>query len=344
MITSTSQSTIKKNTFISVTLAMFFLLIPSIATAKLLDRVVAVVNDSVITLSELDEFGVEYLDKVRKNTPKESLEQELLKTREKLLDTLVRQHLITQKAADADVVVTDSEFENAYKKNIASLKLSRQELLQKLEESGLTEELYRKNMRSQFLRDKLVLYEVRSKIIVTEKMIEEYYNAEYAEKTGGGGYYLLQMGFTWGSTSGAQQSPELTKADKEQAHKRAEQARQAVLDGANFNFTAKEKSDLPSAADGGDLGLFQEDEMAQYMREAILPLKAGEISPIIETPDSFQFFKLFSSKEGEIIHSVPLFSVEEEIRKKLYEKKFKEEFKEWVEKIKKDSYVKKMLL
>lgn len=333
-----------KNTFIAVCFTIFSILFSTIAMAQLIDRVVAVVNDTVITLTELDEFGAEYLDRVRKNTPKESLDQELLKTREKLLDVLIKQRLITQKAAEAGVQVSESEFENAYKKNLESLKLSHEELLKKLDESGLTEEVYRKNMRSQFLRDKLVLYEVRSKIIVTNEMIEDYYNKEYAKESVGGGYYLLQMGFSWKSTYGTQQSSNTIEDDKAQARMRAEEARQAVLDGAEFNLVAKEKSDLPSAAEGGDLGLFQEDEMAQYMREAILPLKAGELSPILVTSDNFQFFKLLSSKEGEIIHSAPLFSVEDEIRKKLYEKKFQKEFQEWVEKIKKDSYVKKMLI
>ena len=100
---------------------------------------------------------------------------------------------------------------------------------------------------------------------------------------------------------------------------------------------------MPSAADGGDIGLFQKDEMATYMLDAVLTLKAGEISQVVETPVGFQFFKLLSSLEGDIVHQVPYESVKEEIRKKLFEITFKEEFQTWVEDIKKGSYIKKML-
>jgi peptidyl-prolyl cis-trans isomerase SurA len=83
--------------------------------------------------------------------------------------------------------------------------------------------------------------------------------------------------------------------------------------------------------------------MAAYMREAVIPLKPGEISPIIETPTGYQFFKLLSSKEGEIVYQAQLETVKEEIRKKIFEEKFKEEFRNWVDKIKKEAYIKKML-
>lgn len=330
----------KRMKLVLMYLTTLFLFLPWTVSAQLIDRVVAVVDDDVITLSELDETGKEYLNKVRENTPLESRDTALMMAREKLLDTLIEQLLISKKAKQGGIEISDKEFEAAYKKNVAGLNLSQEQLLQKLQESGLSEKNYKDNMRNQMLRDKLVLFEVRSKVIVTEEMTLNYYENDYVHETTGGGYYILQMGFSWEQKQGADPG----KMDKAAARIRAEEARQLVIEGADFSEIAKKNSNLPSAADGGDLGLFQEDEMAPYMRDAILPLKAGELSEIIETPDGFQFFKLVSFQDGDIVYQAPYYEVKENIQKKLFEEKFKQEFRNWVDEIKKGAYIKKMLL
>lgn len=343
MIIRSLKSTTVKLKLTSIFFTAFIVLLPGMTTAQLVDRVVAVVNDDIITLSEMEENGAEYLEMVREKAPKDSRDEALRIARENILDKLIDQHLITQKAAEAGVTLSDNEFKMGYEKNFQSMNLSREQFIEKLKTSGMTEENYKDSLRNQLLRDKLILYEVRSKIIVTEEMMVNYYDTEFSREIEGGGYYLLQIGFTWGKTTEVLQSTELLEKDKEQARKRAEAARQEILDGADFGTVAKEKSQLPSAADGGDLGLFQEDEMAPYMLEAVIPLKAGEISQVTETPSGYQFFKLLSSLEGDIVHQVPYESVKEEIRKKLFEIKFKEEFETWVGQIKKEAYIKKML-
>ena len=97
---------------------------------------------------------------------------------------------------------------------------------------------------------------------------------------------------------------------------------------------------LPSAADGGDLGSFQPDEMAASMREIVLKLKPGEVSPIIETENGYQFFKLVSSQEGEIIAKESYESVKEQIREKLYQQAMEQRFNEWLKSIREKAYIK----
>ncbi len=305
-------------------------------SAQLLDRVVAVVNEDVITLTELDSESQEYLEMMSQKSTTVS-PQELELARDKILTKLINQRLIGQEADKANIKISEKEFERTYAENLRKLGFNREEFLDQLQQSGINEEKYKGELRSKLLRDKLVLYEVRSKIVITEEMISEYYNTEYTGEIAEGGYYILQMGFKWDQDgSGA------TKT-QEEALGRAKSARERVENGADFGTIARQESDLPSAVDGGDLGVFQEDEMAQYMRDAILPLKVGEVSEIIETPIGYQFFKLLSTQKGDIVQQVPYDTVKEEIRKKLFEKKFAEEYKAWVEKIKKGSYVKKML-
>lgn len=329
------------NTISKIILSLLLLTIATFShknsSAQLLDRVVAIVNDDVVTLSELEAESQNYLDMMRQKS-NDIKPEELEQAKDQILTKLINQKLISQEAQKANIKLSDKELERTYTENMRKMNLDREEFLRKLKSSGLSEEKYKDELRSKLLRDKLVVFEVRSKIVITEEMMSEYYNTEYTGEIAEGGYYILQMGFRWDKEDSS-----LDDSKKADALNRAEKARKQVIDGADFGTIARQESDLPSAADGGDLGVFQEDEMAQYMRQSILPLQVGDISEIIETPIGYQFFKLLSTQKGDIIQQVPYDTVKEEIRKKLFEKKFSEEYKAWVEKIKEGSYVKKML-
>lgn len=321
--------------------ALFFQ--PGHGTAKMLDRIVAVVNDDIITLSELEESGKEYLDRVKEKAPEDNRTEYMEEARRRLLTKIITERLINQQAAAANIRITDKELQHNYEKNLEKIGLSRQDFLRKLEETGLSEERYKADLRNKLLRDKLIIYEVRSKVVVTDEMIKEYYDNQYTEGVSDGGFYLLQMGFTWEDSEQVQQSEDLPITAKERARQRAERIRQEVLDGGDFSKLARQESDLPSAEDGGDLGIFQKDELAPYMRDAIVNLDVGEISPVIETPNSFQFFKLLSRQGEEESMQAHFETVKQDIRAKLMESKFQEEYKKWVEQIKTGSYIKKML-
>jgi peptidyl-prolyl cis-trans isomerase SurA len=331
----------------SLFLPLFFcatlLLTPLAGKAEMLDRIAAVVNDDVITLSELEESGREYLERIREKAPPDQVDAMLEEGRKRLLDKLVNQHLISQQAAKANIHVSEQELESSYAEQLQNMGLSKEEFRDKLKQSGLSVEKYKTDLRSKILRDKLIRFEVRSKVVVTEEMMQEYYATKYSEKVEDGGYYLLQMGFTWGDSEEVQNSPELLEADKARARQRAEKARQRILDGADFGTIARQFSNLPSADDGGDIGVFQKDEMAAYMRDAIVELDVGEISPILETPIGYQFFKLLSRKKDTGVERIPFEAVKEDIHQKLMERNFKKIYGQWVDEIKKSSYIKKML-
>ncbi len=87
---------------------------------------------------------------------------------------------------------------------------------------------------------------------------------------------------------------------------------------------AEKFSDLPSASDGGDIGIFSLDEMAPAMRDAVATLNPGELSKIIETPAGYQFFKLLPGKENAKVDTAPSDAVKEEIREKIFEEKLKD--------------------
>ena len=213
------------------------------------------------------------------------------------------------------------------------------EFKKKLQESGMTEESFKKQLRDQVLQSKLVSYDVRAKIVVTDEMIREYFDEHYSTKAEQGSYYLLQMGFQWNAKI---TDPEKQQEERTQAKKRAEKALEQVNKGRDFKEIAKKFSELPSAADGGDLGILHLDDMAPTMRTAIAPLQPGDISKIIETSDGFQFFKLLSAKDEAASASSPYEKVKDEIREKLHDEKLKAAYTEWVKKLKENAYIQKL--
>ncbi len=326
---------------------ILFLLFASLAagelhSAELVDRVVAVVNDEVITMSEVNEEGKGFFKKVTDQAPAAQLEEALRRAREEVLDNLIDKKMMAQEAAKQNVSVSEEELQAAAEQMLFNNKITRETLDAQLAQMGMAYDSYLDTLRNQILQSKLVNYEIRSKIIITDDMILDYYDTHYTKHVSQGGYYIMQMGFTWGKNSAARSSAPAKYADKMDAQKRAERVRELLLNGQDFRTLAQKFSDLPSAADGGDLGVFQEDEMAPYMQKVILKLSPGEISEVIETPSGYQFFKLLSSQDGQIVVQASFESVKDEIRNKLYEQELAGQFDDWIKKLKEDAYIKKL--
>lgn len=310
--------------------------------AELVDQIVAVVNDDVITMSEVNEEGKGFFKKITEQAPSSQLEDALRQAREEVLNNLIDQKLIAQVSAKQNVSVSEAELQAAAEQMLITNKITREALDNQLAQMGMSYDSYLNTLRNQILQSKLVNYEIRSKIIITDDMILDYYDTHYTKHVSQGGYYLMQMGFVWNRNTSANDSVPAKYADKMDAKKRAERVRNLVVNGQDFRTLAQKFSDLPSAADGGDLGVFKEDEMAPYMRDAVLKLNPGEISEVIETPSGYQFFKLLSSQDGQIVVQASFESVKEEIRNKLYERQLKKQFDDWVKKLKEDAYIKKL--
>ncbi|WP_457573547.1 peptidylprolyl isomerase [Desulfolithobacter sp.] len=302
--------------------------------ADIVDRVVAVVNDDVITMSEVNQEGKALFRRIAEQVPPERLEEALQQARQNVIEELIDKKILQQEARKYDLKVTDEEVDRALKRILERNHTTMEQFRSELAAMGMNEQQYRENLRSQILSSKLVNMEVRSRVIIPEEKIIDYYDTHYMERMGDGGYYLLQIGINVDPDALDQEQA------RAEARKKAEQIRKRALAGEDFKELAKKYSDLPSATDGGDIGVFKADEMAPAMREAVINLKPGEISAIVETTSGFQIFKLLSSKQGQIVAKVPYDEVKEEIRNILYQQETKALFDRWLKKMRKNAYIK----
>ena len=203
-------------------LSLFLLLLPSLLLAEIIDRIVAEVNDDVITLSELNEEGKDILKLIADRTAPEELEPSLQTARREILSRMIDRKITVQQAEKMNISVTESEIDSAIQTIIAQNNATEEIFKRELAAIGLSEESYRTSIREQILHSKLTGYEVHSKIVITEERAKEYYDNNYMRSVEPSSYYLLQMGFGWS---------EQTNNTKENALQKATQVRDAAISG-----------------------------------------------------------------------------------------------------------------
>ncbi|WP_339136231.1 MAG: SurA N-terminal domain-containing protein [Candidatus Electrothrix sp. GW3-4] len=320
-------------------LLLTFLLVTHVplSKAEIIDSSVAVVNEDVITRSDVNKLGEAIFQKITKEVPPEQREEVLNQARQKIITQLIENKLLTQQAVALNISVADAEVDRALEQVLQRNDFSNEEFREELKKMGLTKAQYRETLREQILRSKLINYEVRSKVVIPDEEIQRYFEQQYSNQARTEGYYLLQLGVSWADPAKSAGLP----AAKKDARKQVEAAYELANKGQDFKKLVRQYSNLPSAADDGDLGLFKKDEMAAYMRDAVTALQPGEISPIIERPDSYMFFLLLSKgQEEENKERVLDENLKEEIRNKLYKQEAEERYKKWLKKIRSEAYIK----
>ena len=317
----------------AIFLSLFTLVQPG--QAIVIDRVVAVVNEEPITLTELDEEGAHFFNKIKTQAPDHLIDEHLSRARREVLDTIIDRKLLLQRAERRGVTVSPEEIDMQFFRIMEQNKLTEEQFSKQLAKMGSTPKQYKENLKAQIVRQKLISYEIRSKVVVTDEDIEKYYREEYGLEHDQDGLHLLQIGVGWGRHGRA--------ANETEARLKAEQLRGMVLAGERFDEIAKESSDLPSAADGGDIGILAQDELSEDMRRALAGLRPGQVTSIMQTAAGFQFFKLVSARQGNVVSHAPLEMVREEIRATLHERLMKKKFDDWVVKLREHSYIKVQL-
>jgi peptidyl-prolyl cis-trans isomerase SurA len=304
--------------------------------AELLEKVVAVVNGEVITQTELEAEGRKLFLQLRQSTPAAELDNTLAAARRQVLSNLIDDLLISQKAKELRVDVTEAELDSAIAKISTDNNMTEAELLAELARSGRSLVEYRRKLADQIRHSKLVSYEVRSKIVISEEKAREYYATVYAQRQTPPGYHLLQIGLTWGT-------PESAADTQAKARQKAAGLRKLAVAGQDFRELARSFSELPSAKDGGDLGFFTEDEMAAEVRAVIVGLEPGRISEVIATPNSYQFYLVLARNLNGAPEFPPFAESSAEIFELLRQEELATRYKKWLAEIKEQAIIKELL-
>jgi peptidyl-prolyl cis-trans isomerase SurA len=285
---------------------------------SVIDRVVAVVNNDVITLNELRE-SVLYV-RVEGRAP-DMDESELAR---QLLGRLIEGRLQLQEADRERIVVEESELAGELAERMKKLNAkSDQEFETMVRRQGLTMEAVKQKLREQILISKVVRRKVAFRVSVTEQEIDQYL-AENRDK--------LETGLTYHARH-IVIPPEGEPTDDawNAARDRTEQLRTQLQQGAEFAELAKRFSRDGSAADGGDLGMLHRGELAPAIETEILALTPGAVSAPVRTAMGYHLFKL---EAKQTLDGEGLGRVRQQIRDILFREKYQARFDAWLQEIK----------
>lgn len=310
------------------------LMLPSIllwseADAKIIDKIVAVVNEDIITLSELREISVPYLERMKAKLSLNYNEEQIKETERRILDQLIDEKLVNQETDRLEIVITEKEIDMTIRDVMDNSELSEEQFKQALVEEGITLEKYREQIEEQMKKMRLLEREIQSKVQVTEKEIEEHFKKHMDSFNTPPEVRLQQVLLMI--------PPEASEQEISQIRGKAEEILQKIRNGEDFNNMAKLHSQDSSAASGGDIGFFKQGDLIPELNEIAFSLNVGEVSSVIQTSLGFHIIRVLEKRERQ--------KMTEEERKKeieniLYNQKVENKFKEWLKELRKKSFIK----
>ena len=316
--------------FLSTILVTFFLVAPDLF-AENNNRVVAFVNDDLITLYELNNKIEELTGKTCKELQSEN-EQEFFLLREKILDRMVTDKLAWQKIKELELVPSKEEIDR-YVENIKEHnQWTQEDLVAQLEKEGMTFDKFREKLTEDMGGRTLIDVEVREKTVITEEQIAEYYEANKKEYEKPGRVHIASIFLVPGSSGIENEADELQKKGKEILTR--------LEKGEAFADLAREFSNGPGAEEGGDLGNIPMTDVDPKIMEVINSLKEGEVSSLIDMGNRFQIIKLIKKTETDWVSFEEL---KDNIAELLYNKEMEKRYTEYMDELKKDSYIKIIL-
>ncbi|MDF1591091.1 MAG: SurA N-terminal domain-containing protein [Desulfobacterales bacterium] len=304
--------------------------IATVHGAEIVDRIVAVVNDDIITLNDLDHALKPYMSQIKSmGYTAETGSDVPAKLRKDILNRLIDQKLTDQEIKKARLAVSEAEVDSAVERIKEKNLYSDADFRKALAEEGLSLEEFRKNMKEQILRSRLVNREVKSKIVVTEQDVKAYYEAHSEEFGREQTYHLRNIIMRLPRMAG--------EAEKQDALKRMAGVLEKLNNGESFEHLARQYSESNLSAEGGDLGFFKLEALSPQLQEALKDLDAGNFTPVIETDQGFQIFYIQEIRKAP---GKPLTEVAAEIQEKLYNEIVEKKFNQWLGELRNRSHIK----
>lgn len=305
---------------------ILFLLVSfaGVSQAAVVDRIVAVVNNEIITLTELNKEAEPFIERIEKTYKGSEKDRVIEETRKTVLNRMVDTILVKQEAKRLNIVVKDSDVTNMINEMLKSRKMTMEQFKEMLAKDGLSLESYMEEAKDHLVRGRLANREIRSKVMVTEQEIGEYYKQHREEYEGREQVKLRQIVILCPTTAPVEK--------KREARAEIESIMARLKAGEKFEVLAAKYS--PQLA--GEMGFVEKGAMLQPVEDAAFKLKVGEVSDIVESPAGFHIIQLLD-RRGAGIKSLQ--SVREEILNKLTLEKSEKKFEEWMTDLRKKSHI-----
>ena len=296
------------------------------AFAEITNRIVAIVDNDIITLYELNERAKELTG----YSPEEQQvvnDQGFVENRRNLLNLMINERLTQAKIRALGIDITSNQIDATIEKIKQDYGLTQESLLISLKNEGISYEKYREDLKQDIERSRLITSEVKSKIIITDNQITQYYN-DHKEEYIKAKFHLLGIILKAVDRNDEEEMTELLN--------KAQELLARLRKGEDFGRIAKEYSQGLGADDGGDLGKYESAKLNPEFLKMLFDLNEGDISEVIVSDSGVQIIKLISK---EITGIQPIEEVRASIEDIIYKQEVNEKFTSWLEDLRKSAYI-----
>jgi peptidyl-prolyl cis-trans isomerase C len=291
---------------------------------------VAVVNGSVITQADFDrEMNRVQQRLFRMGKPPN--DSQLSEIRKEVLENLINGELFYQESQKQGITVDEAAIDEQLNK-LKERFPSDAEFKSALNKANLSEDAIKSELERGMTIQQFIDKQFVQKITVSDTESKAYYDShpdlfKQPEQVRAS-HILIKV------DSGAGES------QKAEAHKKLEEIQEKAQKGEDFAALAREFSQGPSSARGGDLGYFRRGQMVKPFEEAAFALRPGEVSDIVETEFGYHLFKVIDKKpETTIAYK----DIKDRLEQHLKQGKVQREISVYVEKLKEGAKVERFL-
>lgn len=253
------------------------------------DRIVAIVNNDVVTATELEgrlaDIKQKLIDERRGSLPPDDV------LRRQLLDRLVIERIQLQLATQLGIQVTESDIDRATSRIAERGGMTTEALREKIAKEGGSWTAFRAGLRDQIAIQQLQDREIANRVMVTDNEVTEFIEREESHRGVNVEYNLAHI--VLALPEGA--SPEVIQTTRQ----RAEALREKLLAGTDFSQAAMGQSQGAEALQGGQLGWKKAGELPELFVSALRTMAVGDISEVLRSPNGFHLLKLLD-KRGDV--------------------------------------------
>ena len=281
--------------------------------AEVVDRIAAVVNDDVITWTEVYEIGADHIERGATADPSRRRALEL-----EVLDVLIGRRLVEQEMRRLDMDVGDQDIERALADIARQNGLDREQLRVEVEGSGIVWDAYLDEL-SQNLREMMFNQQVLApRITIRDDELLDAYRRGSAALSGPEQAHLQTLLLAYPEeASDEQKAAVLTQALE---------LRQQAFDGAEFSDIAAEHSAEPYASRRGEMGTFRQGELVGTLDEPAFATPVGSVAAPIVTPQGVFLLYVVTRDQP----PAPEFeAVKGRLQQQLMELKYEEAREQW---------------
>ncbi|HEY0306899.1 MAG TPA: peptidylprolyl isomerase [Acidobacteriaceae bacterium] len=302
---------------------------PITPNGTVVEDVIARINDQIITRSDVERAQMQFDQETqgRDLTPDEKAERQ-----HTLLRDLIDQQLLLSKGkemsinADAQVITQLDEIRK--QNHFASM----EELEKAASQQGVSFEDFKANIRNNIITQQVVRDQVGRRLQLTHTDAEQYYAAHKADFTQPESVKLNEILISTPSPDG--QMPD--DATVAAAKAKADDAAAKLKAGTSFEELAKQVSNGPTAAQGGDLGDFKRGALARELEDKTFSLPVGGVTDPIRTRQGYVLLKVTGHTPGGV---QPLADVENQVEEAVYMSKMQPALRAYLTQLREDAYI-----